>query len=373
MIYIATLEVDNEALLEGKICITTIRELYECILQPDATELIIEKTFAEEYFTPSGLQLFIDNTQSINSKISITVNSMVSLFNDKAVHDLKSINSMEQFMYILHSKPKETIDTIRSLCDYYLGITSETLVANDKISTLHLQNTHLQKKYQDVKEDYDKLMDIKNEYEAKLRTLVSRINFRYNKDLNQDTMFHVEGNSYDKILYVKEITRVHFTDTLLYYLQEILKTFYGVPARFVVIEPYYAYNNVKMYDNCKPHYELTYSDVYKENIFMAGLQPRLMEDILNNPLNVNYLIILDRSGYKNPYVSGDNVETVYCASDLDDAETYHVPMDRVISYSESSMYIPFIAGFSILSTEARIQRYSSMEIMKKLLDLIERK
>ena len=284
-----------------------------------------------------------------------------------------SLKTPEELIYAITRKPKEVIDTIQMLGDEYLSTTRETLVANNKISTLHLRNAMLLSKLEEVEEERKKLISLKNDFESKFDTLLSRINFRYDKNIQESKMFQVSGNKYDKVLYIKEITRIHYTDTLVYYLQEILKTLYGVPVRLVVMEPPYAYAKASMYPRCKPHFDLTYNDVYEEDIFMAGFQPNLMQDILKNSSSVNYLIILDRSGYAIPHVYGENVEIIYCVSDIKDMEGQAIPMDRVISYSDTTMTIPFIPGFDTLSIEERMRRYSSMEITKKLIELIERR
>ena len=373
MKYVACLEPDNEEILKGSICITTIGELYRAIIDTEATEVEIRKDFAEEFFTPSGLAHFVEDAQNLNPKIVVNVDGVMSVFNEDAVKELLNLRNPEELLYALEKKPKEIMDTIKMLCNEYMSAASETLIANNKVATLHLQNATLQSKLQSVKNEKKSLIAIKNDYESKFNTLLSRINFKYSKAIDPDTMFQVVGNKYDKILYIKEITRVHYTDTLVYYLQELLRTLYNVPVRFVVIEPPYAYGRAYMYPNCKPHYDLIYNDVYKEDIFMAGLQPNLMEDILRNPSSVNYLIILDRSGYAVPHVRGDGVEIVYCVSDVNDIPDNTIPADRIISYSEGTMNIPYIPGFHLLSTEDKLKKYSSMKIVKKLVELIERR
>ena len=373
MKYIACLEPDNEEILNGCSCIMTIGELYRAIIDTEATEVEVRKDFAEEFFTPSGLSHFVEDAQNLNPKIVINVDGVLSLFNEDAVKELMTLKTPEELLYALEKKPKEIIDTIQMLGNEYLATSYETLVANNKVATLHLQNATLQSKLRSVQDEKRALIELKNDYESKFNTLVSRINFKYNKAINPDTMFQVTGNKYDKILYIKEITRVHYTDTLVYYLQELLKTLYNVPVRLVVIEPPYAYGRAAMYPNCKPHFDLLYSDVYKEDIFMAGLQPELMQDILRNASSVNYLIILDRSGYAVPHVRGDNVEIVYCVSDSKDVTDSTIPADRIISYSEVTMNIPFIPGFDFLSVEEKMKKYSSMKIVKKLIELIERR
>lgn len=373
MKYIACKIPDNEELIAGNICITDIGQLNRAIISKDATELVIRSDFAEEYFTPSGLSEFVMEAQNLNSKLVVKVDGSLSMFNDEAVKELLSLRSTSELIYALEKKPKEILDTIRMLCEEHLNTTYETLVANNKVATLHLQNAALQNRLNSLESARKELVEVKNDYESKFNTLLSRINFKYGKTVVGDSLFQVTGSRYDKILYIKEITRIHYTDTLVYYLQEILKTLYGVPVRLVVIEPPYAYSRSSMYPSCKPHFDLTYGDVYKEDIFMAGIQENLMQDILRNPASMNYLIILDRSDYSVPHVYGDGVEIVYCVSDLKDIQGTATPIDRVISYSQDTMNIPYIMGFDSLGAEDKMKKYSSMDIMKSLIDLLERR
>ena len=373
MKHIACVHPDNDEIIKGNVCLTTISDLYKAVADENVHEIEIRKDFAESYFTPSGLAHFVENAQTLNSQLVVNVEGVMSMFDDNAVKDLMSLKTVEELIFSIENKPKEIIDTIQMLCREYLSTSYETLVANNKVATLHLQNTSLQSKLDAVLDDRHELIEVKNSYESKFNTLVSRINFKYNKTVSPESLFQVTGSRYDKILYIKEITRVHYTDTLVYYLQEILKTLYSVPTRLVVIEPPYAYSRAALYPNCKPHFDLTYSDVYKEDIFMAGLQSNLMEDILNNSAAMNYLLVLDRSGYGAPHIRGEGVEIVYCVSDLKDATTLSLPTDRLISYSSTTMNIPFIERFDSLSMEERIAKYSSMPVMKSLIELIERR
>ena len=159
---------------------------------------------------------------------------------------------------------------------------------------------------------------------------------------------------------------------MLYYLQEILKTLYNEPVRTVVLAPFYSHKNARLYPRYKPHWELTYRDVMCEDVYMAGLQPNLMADILKDGNHSSYLIILDRSCCDAPFVAGKNVETVYITSDINDLEP-QIPLDQVISYESNTMNIQHIVDFTTKSPELCIQDYSNMEVIKNLIELIERR
>lgn len=217
------------------------------------------------------------------------------------------------------------------------------------------------------------MLEEKNELEAKLHQLISRINYSYGKQVDEDKMLQIEGCRYDKVLYIKEITRVHYTDTFIYYLQEILKTLYGVPARVLVIEAYYAYDRLKLYPSLKPHWNLTYRDVYESDIYMAGFQPKLARDIMQNSSAYNYLIILDRGGAGYQHILNEKIETLYTVSDPKDFPK-DVDPSRIITYrGDTHLIIDYIPDFDKLPSERKISEYSSMPAMQAVIELMERR
>ena len=106
------------------------------------------------------------------------------------------------------------------------------------------------------------------------------------------------------------------------------------------------------------------------DILMMGMQPKLMTDILKNPSNISLLIVLDRCGYIAPHIKGENVEYLYTVSDVEDIPK-EVPRSRIISYQEDTLYIPLVENFQELDKGERISKYSSMEIIKQIVSLIE--
>ena len=372
MTYIASLVDSPQTIIDGARSVTSLKDLYKVLLLKDTTDIHLTREFVDEFFTPAGLTEFIENAKTVHPYIRIHTEQDVLDFKRKAVNKLKSINSAEELNYLLMSKPKEVMSTIKLLCDAYDNAYSETLLANNKVASLQLAVSKRQTEIDELTSKVKRLEASKNQLSASLTAIVNRINFSYNKDLDESKLFYLKSNKYTKILYIKERTRVHYLDTLVYYLQEILKTLYSVPTRVVVIEPYYAYDQIKLYPNLKPHWSLDYSDVYGKDIMMAGFQPNLMEDILQNPSNVEYLIIVDRGGYKTPHVAGNNVEIFYTMSDLSDNYD-NVVRDRIISYDTSTHNIPYIEGFNSLSLEDKMSKYSSMPIMKSIIEVVERR
>lgn len=372
MIYIASLEVRNDELIKGNHCCTSPKDLYEAIIQRDTTEIHILKEFYDKFFTPSGLADFIKNVKELNPSIHVTTDFPLARDEENAVKHLRSLNSIPEIIYALETQPAETAKLIHKLCDDYLGTYNETLIANNRVSSLHMQNSKLIKEIAELHKRYDDVVSEKNETMAKLHQLISRINYSYDKNIDGDMLLYADGCKYDKVLYLKEVTRVHYTDTFVYYLQEILKTLYGVPARLLVIEPFYAYERARLYPNLKPHWELSYRDVYEGDIFMAGFQPSLVKDIMQNSSSYNYLIVLDRGGYAKPHLVHDKVEVLWEASRVEDLPE-GIDTSRIITYEPGHLAIDYIPDFDKLSSEAKIHNYSSMPITRSVVELMERR
>ncbi len=374
MIYVCSLEINNDDIISGKEVITSLSGLYIALANSNCKELEIKKDFANKFFTPSGIDSFIKEAKRLNKFIRINTEEKYDVYFDSRVEQLRKKKTVDEIIeYILRNK-NEAVNLIQYLCDHYTNIYSETLVANNKLGIMHLQISEAYNKLENAERARYLTQELMNETRVKLDTLVSRINYTYEKDVNETKLLGVnlDTRKYRKILYIKEVTRVKYTDTFVYYLQEILKTLYSVPARLVIIESAYSYSKADLYPNCVKHTELTYHDVYNSNIFMSGFHPNIMESILQNPSNIDYLIVLDRSGWGKCYITGESVEVVYTVSDLKDVKVF-IPTDRILSYSNQTLHIPHIKDFDNLAMEEKISKYSSLDSMKSIIDLIERK
>lgn len=370
MKYVASKVFDSNVVIDGSHCITSMKDLYSCIVEKDATELEIRSDFAEEFFTPASLAEFVKNVQSVNPSLNVVTNAKTQNFMVEQVRKLTSIRNSAELIYVLEKNPKDVFSLIHELATFYTGVYSETLEANNKVSTQHLKIATLQRQLEDQKKKYAELLEREQEAESRLHILVSRINYQYGHNINMDTLLKADGNRYDKILYIKEITRVHYTDTFIYYLQEIMRTLYSVPCRLCVMEPFYAYDSIRLYEGLKPSWDLTAEDVYSSDIFMAGYQPSLVQDILKNSSNVRYLIVLDRVGGSQVHINGDNVEVFYCVSDANDMAEFE-DKSRIISYSTETSNIQHIPGFDSKTNEEKMGAYSSMPLMQRVIDIME--
>lgn len=371
MIYLASLgeEIDDKL---SRYTIVHTREDVAKIICDDAhaNTIIFRSDFITKYFTPTGFQQYIDGARQMNPSLIINVDDKIE-FNsvDVMTRKIHNARSIDDVILLMNRYPKEFLDTLHNITGDIEDKNQKFLSNSTQISQLQNQINSLVDEKEDIKIKLG-LKTAENEsIRSRLDVLVSRINYQYGLNYNADKTFTTDGHSYDKVLYIKEITRVQYVDTFLHYLQEILRVVYGMPTRVVVIESYYADSKVMQYPHYKPHYDLTQEDVLSGDVLMLGMQPKLMNDILRNASNVSFLIILDRAGYSEPHVTGDNVEYLFTVSDLKDCPG-EIDRMRTISYSPDTLSIPFIDGFGKMDSSQQMSAYSSFPIMKSIIDLI---
>lgn len=373
MNYVCTLVSNKEIVMAGKDIVATKEELSKIITDKTCTGLEFRDDFVNKFFTPNSLIALIEEIQRFNPRIKIDTDRD---YNSKESSDMKMIEVLkdpEDFINWVFANKEEAFRLYQGLCHEHNTKASEYLEANSKVSALNLA-------YSDTKHALDEevaksryLRDSLATMTAKFESLVTKINMNYN--ITNITTRYLDGidlqyNAYKKILYIKEITRVVYVDTFIYYLKEILKTEYSVPSRLLVIEAPYAYNKAYMYPTCKNSLNLTIADTYKEDIFCAGFSEPLVADILKNPNKQPFLIVLDRSAWDKPFIRGNGVDVYYTVSDIKDMEVFN-QFDHIISYNENTLSIPFIDNFDSLDMQERISKYSSMDIMKKTINLME--
>lgn len=374
MDYVCSYTVDDKNIYAGKEYITDMPTLYKVIVDKDVGEIIIESDFAEDNFTPPfGLSQFIEDVNRINPTIQIKVpNGLIKTY-EEDIELLKAFTDTEDVLFFMMKNKSKFMKILKMLCNEYSQKHIDSLISNNKIASMHLELVDTKNSLEEYKLKSKELEKKLYEERHKLDTVMARIKYAHEIDLNKEFIdgIKLDRCNYSKILYIKEITRVHFVDTLIHYIQEICKTLYEVPVRLIVIEPLDAYSTAYQYPQCKPHLSLTKKDVAYGNIFMAGFQQAIMRDVLLNTGRVPYLIILDRSKWKEPFIQGDKVETVYTVSDLEDIEE-ELEADRVISYDNQTQVIPYIEGFEDMSYREKIKRYSSMKVVQYLIELLEK-
>ena len=374
MIYLASLEEGIEDKLNRYVILHTREEVANVVIDcTHANTIIFRNDFISKYYTPSGFEEFISSTRRVNPNIIIKLDEELgSTKFDEMTQKINRTRTLEELMTLISYYPNEVYDTIKSITSNIEEHKEQFLGYSAQISELQNRNLSLTQEAEELLRQLELQQLTDESIKSRLNILISRINYQYGINYNADKTFVVDKNSYDKVIYIKEITRVQYIDTFIYFLREILKVIYGMPTRTVVIESYYADAKVPLYKDLKPHYELTHEDVLSGNILMLGMQPKIMTDVLKNASNISFLIVLDRAGYSEPHITGDNVEYLFTASDMSDVPDT-IDKSRVISYDENNLSIPYIERFDELDMTNKMALYSSFPITKSIVDLLNTK
>lgn len=371
MIYAASLVERTEDKIAGYYPIKTREELDKVVaVVTAANRVIIRKDFAEANFTPASLARYIENCKLVNSNVIFQLDKDTEIYN---VNDFFSkmlkVTNIDELIDLAIKNEKQFFSCYYEMLGEVDRVQTALVKAGAAVARQQEANDILQKEIEDLKHSLYIEQQNKQYLLSQFNVLVGRINYQYNRGVDKTRLFYTDKNSYDKILYIKETTRVQYVDSLVYYLREILKVIYNMPVRVLCIESYYAMDKVRLYPDMVPHYELREKDVMEGNVLMLGVQPKVLEAILQNPSNISILIVIDRGGYQVPHIIGDNVEYFYTVSDENDALS-KIPKSRVISYSKNTLNIPFIDGFEKLEPSAKMGRYSSLPIVQKIVDVI---
>lgn len=374
MIYLASLEEGIDDKLNRYVILHTREAVADVVIDNNhANTIIFRKDFISKYYTPSGFEEFMESARKVNPNLIMKMEEDLDMINfDKMTQKVNATKTLEELMTLISYYPNEVYDTIKRITGTIEAHKEKFLEYSAQISELQNRNLNLTAE----KEELEKRLELQQLSDESLKSrhniLVSRINYQYGINYNADKTFVVDENSFDKIIYIKEVTRVQYVDTFIYYLREILKIIYGMPTRTVVIESYYADSKPPLYPDLKPHYELNHEDILSGNILMLGMQPKIMTDVLKNASNISFLIVLDRAGYSEPHITGENVEYFFTASDIHDLpDTFD--KTRIISYDDSTLSIPFIDRFNELDTSNKMALYSSFPITKSIIDLLNTK
>lgn len=372
MIYLASLETRTDDKLSGYYPIKTRTELDVTVSQTGSfNRVIIRKDFAEINFTPSGLAEYIEQVKLMNPNVIIELESDVEAYSSNTfVNVLRSLKTVDDVIYTAINREQEFFNTLQELLDEKIDVNDKLTQAANTIALQQTTNDQLRREKEDLEHQLEIERNNKLYLHSALNTIVGRINFQYGTQIDKKRLFYTDRNQYDKVIYIKELTRVQYVDSLVYYLQQILKIIHTIPVRVLCIESFYATGKVSLYPNLVPHYCLKEKDVISNDILMLGVQPKLLNDILRNPSNISILIVLDRGGYIVPHIIGDNVEYFYTVSD-EKEKPDNVPNARCISYAGSTLNIPLIPDFEEMDPSKKMSMYSSMPIVKKIIEVLD--
>jgi hypothetical protein len=288
--------------------------------------------------------------------------------------DLKlNIQSPDLFLHYAINNLDQLLPFLSGLVAENIGVNNEILGLRAAVDTLSLENMALGAELYRTKErlsrQHENYAGALNAYNSLHDKITRQYDIRVSRE--GEAGFDIAVNRYQAIMYVKELTRVHYVDSLVYYAQAILNTLYATPTRLFVIEKPYSYSSAKMYPNLAVHSQLTYSDLKTRDIVSVGYQKDILNSVLQNQAQSNYLIILDRSGSDFLAVRGDRVKAMYTLSDYADNAHFNVPDDTLISYTEGTHVIPHIPDFGEMSVSEKIKAYSSLPITKSFINALE--
>lgn len=370
MIYVCTLTNSKDIVLNGKDIIMTTEELYKHITDTKCTGLEIKSDFVHKYYTDSSLQIEIDNIRKLNPRINIQVDYKTKQESDISL--MSELKDVEDFISWAFANKNEAFEIYQNLCKEHNKKVNTYLEANAKVNELNLAYIDVKKEKEDEVAKCKNLQRQLEDVSAKYNSLLSKINMNYNVGITSKYLepIKLSVNAYQKILYIKEVTRVTYVDTFIYYLKEILRSLYSVPARLLVMESPLGYSRAYMYPECKNSLNLNIGDVYNKDIFVAGYSEELVKDVLKNPNRQPYLVVLDRTDWRDTFITGTNVETYYTASDIQDLIDFQ-DLEHIISYNNNTLHIDYIEDFDKLEPQEKIIKYSSMDIMKKTINLLE--
>jgi len=371
MIYSASLVELPADKIEGYYPIHTREELDKLVAKiGEYNKVILRADFVEMNFTPSGIVDYISNSKLINPNLIFELDKDAERYSpNQFVKKMMGVRSLTELIGLAVKNEKQFLSVYHDIIGEAYDSNTQLVRAGSKISRQQEIHDSLRKEIENLKSELATERRNKVYLSDTLSTLLGRINNQYNKGIDKNRLLTTNRNGYDKIIYIKELSRVQYLDSLVYYLREILKVMYSLPVRSLVIEAYYATGKIPLYPDYVPHYALRERDVVTGDILMLGNQPNLMRDILKNPSNVSFLIVLDRAGHEIPHILGDNVEYFYTVSDYRD-KPEQIPNARTISYTNDTLNIPLIPKFESLDLSQRISKYSSMDIVKKILSTL---
>lgn len=300
---------------------------------------------------------------------SISTNQNNSIYRDFI---LNSKDKNDMVMYFL-SNPYESMKFLRLLLSEYKNSSMNLDVLSNQIATLALENQSLRNQIQNVNKYFEETDEKYTKLKSIHDSLIMKINSQYSIPYEEEgeAGFTPAILNFKKVLYIKEISPVKYTQTMIYYLQNILNTISNGHTRCIVIEKLGAYYLTPLYPNFIVHNKLNYKDLKNEDILMIGYQKDIMLSILQNTGQHKYLIVWDKTGTNNIFIKNPKVKLLYTFSDIKDNQFFDFPKSNILCYEKSLKHISYIENFENLGIQDKLTKYSSMSIIKDLINALE--
>jgi len=324
-------------------------------------------TIKEKWDIPTHTSNLVSNLHNLEKSVSTDKN-------EKIYRDFKlnSFDSQNLIFYIL-SNPNESMNFVRELLKEYKKSNIDSWALSNKAAALSMENVNLNDKLSDAEKRYKALSKSYNKLKFRHDELIRKINFKYCVPYEEkgNEGFKPAVLNYDKILYIKEVSAVKYTQTMIYYLQNIMNTVSNKHTRCIVIEKPGAFSLEPLYKCFIPHYRLTHGDLKNSDILMVGYQKDIMLSVLQNTAQNGYLIVWDRTGNDSIYVKNTKVRVLYTMSDLNDNEYFKYPVKNILSYDKSVKHIRYIKDFEKMDAQEKLKAHSSQEIINELIKTLE--
>lgn len=297
-------------------------------------------------------------------------NEFDNTFNDLSIN----LGDVASFSSYIMKYPEKSIKVLREVFNKFNNSSNELLAKDNQISTLLLEAKTTQNLLDEKRNELDEIYKMYHQILYIHQTLVYKINKQYGIAYEDDNSlgYRVNNSTYTNILYLKELSNVRFTTSLFYYLQTILNSLNISHTRAIIIEKPGNFSSQLRYRDYILTSQMNIGNLKSSDLLMIGYQKDIMLAILQNVVFNKYLLILDRSGADNEFLSGSKIQSVYLMNDIEDNKIYRKPIDRIISYSKKTMHIPYVEDFNKLDSTNKLSKYSEFKIINNLLKIIER-
>lgn len=347
-----------------------VRPEMDIVLLGEAIEFEVANTYLlrESWMSPQKVTNTIANIH--NRERSLMTTRAQASFRDFMINSV-SVDDLIDYMLV---NPVTSMKFLREMLSNYRQQHMDKYAISNQLAAVSLENRALSEKLAISDKNYNSAILIASKIQDKYNELVAKINYQYSVPYEElgNEGFSPEIISYNRIIYVKEISPVKYTQTMLYYLQQLMNTLDSGHTRSLIIERPGAYQLVQnLYPHHTPHYRLNHGDLKNADLVMVGYQKDIMSSVIYNTAQNKYLIIWDKTGADDMFIRNERIRPIYTMSDLADNEYYNYPLSNILSYSSETLNIGHVADFNKLSVQEKLKAYSEMPVIRNLLKALE--
>lgn len=355
--------------LSGYTLIHSLDDVFKVLLDTkQGHKLIMGEDAVNEYFTPESYLSFIKNAKRINPIITITSSSNIKSTEDFILSKIAMASKPQDVFDIIGGHPREAYIVLKGLAEKVQKAVNDSLIISNRISEMQHKIVGLEEEKEYMNNQLSDALQAKNYFQRMFEMLRNRMQHKFLKPIHEDSLNFCISNSYDRVIYIKEISHLSRTYSLIEALQQIILMLYQTPCRICVIEPYGASLRNYQYPKLKPDTELTTKDIMSADILMVGYHPRIMEGIMHNTVGSSFCIVYDRDGSNIEHIQGSNVTTYYTTSNPEEVEMFGLPKRRTITVpTQGCLSIDDIPNYMSKTSSEKLTAYSGMKIVQEIL------